>query len=171
MAEAVQYAGFLRRLAAFLIDSLILVIILTPLLYFFTDGDYFPQLDPQGDVAAQLSLVQFDWSYLLINDLLPLALVVFFWVRFRATPGKHLMECEVVDAKTHANLRPGQAVLRYLGYFISMLPLGLGFLWIIWDKQKRGFHDYVGNSVVIIVDRSRDKLAEEPLEKLMKEVE
>lgn len=171
MAEAVQYAGFLRRLAASLIDTLILLIILTPLAYFFSQGEYFPGLDPNADVAAQLTLIDFDWSYLLINDLLPMALVVFFWVRFRATPGKQLMDCEVVDATTLKNLRPGQAVIRYVGYIVSLLPLGLGFLWILWDRKKRGFHDFLAHSVVILVDRSRDSLAEQPLEQLMKDAE
>ncbi|HEY9147408.1 MAG TPA: RDD family protein [Gammaproteobacteria bacterium] len=171
MAETVRYAGFWRRLAASLIDTLILFIVLSPLLFFFSRGAYFPDLNPNGDILAQLAVIEFDWSYLLINDLLPMVLVIFFWVRFRATPGKRLMECEVVDASTHANLRTGQSVLRYIGYFLSLLPLGLGFLWIIWDRKKRGFHDLLAHTVVLQVDPARDSLAEQPLEKLMKEAE
>ncbi|MEJ2687642.1 MAG: RDD family protein [Gammaproteobacteria bacterium] len=171
MTDGVQYAGFLRRLAAFVIDSLILLILLTPLLYFFTGGDYYPGLDPEADFTAQLAVVKFDWSYLLFNDLLPMALVIFFWLRYRGTPGKQIMDCEVVDATTFDNLRIGQAILRYFGYFLSMLPLGLGFLWIIWDRKKRGFHDLLAHTVVIVADRSHDPVAEEPLDKLMKEVE
>jgi uncharacterized RDD family membrane protein YckC len=174
MAEAqqVEYAGFLRRLAASLIDTLILLIILTPLGYFFSQGAYFPNLDPERDIMAQMAVIQFDWSYLLINDLLPMVLIVFFWVRFRGTPGKQLMDCEVVDASTFDNLRVGQSILRYVGYFVSLLPLGLGFFWIIWDRKKRGFHDLLAHTVVVRVDRSRvDNLADEPLEKLMREAE
>jgi uncharacterized RDD family membrane protein YckC len=172
MAREVQYAGFLRRLAASLIDTLILLIVLTPLSLLFTSGDYLPGLDPEGDIGAQMAGIEFDWAYLLINDLLPMVFVVFFWVRFRATPGKQLMDCEVVDATTFENLRIGQSILRYIGYIISMLPLGLGFLWIIWDKKKRGFHDMIAHTVVIRLSPNHVAEAEaaKPLEQLMKEV-
>ena len=173
VAEGIEYAGFLRRFAAMLFDTLLLTIILAPLLYFFSSGAYLPGLDPQGDVLAQMANVSFDWRYLLINDLLPPALVAFFWVRYRATPGKMLMDCQVVDASTFDNLRIGQAVLRYVGYFLSLLPLGLGFLWILWDKRKRGFHDLLAHTVVIRLPLSHSAAVEagKPLEQLIKEVE
>ncbi|MCW9089368.1 MAG: RDD family protein [Gammaproteobacteria bacterium] len=170
MSREVRYAGFWRRLAASLIDTLLLIIVLTPLVLLFSKGAYFPGLDPRGDIMAQLAVLKFDWSYLLLEDLLPMLLVIFFWVRFRATPGKQLMGCEVVDAATHGNLRIGQSVLRYLGYFLSLLPLGLGFLWIIWDRKKRGFHDLLAHTVVIMVEPGRDNLSGQSLAKLMKEV-
>lgn len=171
MAEQVQYAGFLRRLAASIIDTLILLIVLTPLAYFFTQGSYFPGLDPEGDITAQLANIQFDWSYLLVNDILPMVLVIFFWIRFRGTPGKQLMDCQVVDATTFDNLRVGQSILRYLGYFVSMLPLGLGFLWIIWDRKKRGFHDFIAHTVVIRIsdNHAAAEEADKSVEELMKE--
>jgi uncharacterized RDD family membrane protein YckC len=173
MAGQVQYAGFWRRFAAMLIDSLILLIVLTPLAYFFSNGSYLPGFDPEGDIPAQLAAIPFDWNYLLINDLLPMVLVIFFWVRFRATPGKQLMDCAVVDATTHDNLSVGQSVKRYLGYLVSMLPFCLGFLWIAWDKKKRGFHDYLAHTVVIRITSSHaeDKDAHKSVEQLMKEVE
>jgi uncharacterized RDD family membrane protein YckC len=167
--QPVEYAGFLPRFAAVLIDLLVLLIIITPLVFFFSKGAYLPGFDPEGDVAAQLANIPFDWSYLLINDLLPMVLVIFFWIRFRGTPGKQLMSCEVVDATTFNNLTLGQAIIRYLGYYLSSLPLCLGFLWVIWDKKKRGFHDLLAHTVVIRVDQ--DDLSEQPLEELMKDAE
>ncbi len=167
MVGAVQYAGFFRRLAAVLIDGLLLFILFSPLTRLLSGGSYFPVSDTRNH-----GLAEFDWSFLLLNDILPMLIIIFFWVRYRATPGKQLMECEVVDATTHDNLRIGQSFLRYIGYFISLLPLGLGFLWIIWDPKKRGFHDLLAHTVVLHADLSRvDHLAEQPLEKLMKEAE
>lgn len=168
--EQIEYAGFLRRLAASVIDALLLVIILTPLNFFFRTS-YFPAIDAEGDFLAPNA--GFDWSGLLINDLLPMVLVIFFWVRYRATPGKQLMDCQIVDATTLDNLRPQQAVLRYVGYFLSLLPFGLGFFWIIWDRRKRGFHDLVAHTVVIRLPLGHIAAveAEKPIEQLMKEVE
>jgi uncharacterized RDD family membrane protein YckC len=45
--------------------------------------------------------------------------------------------------------------VRYLGYFVSALPLGLGFFWVAWDKRKQGFHDKLAKTVVIHEDESR----------------
>lgn len=172
MPGEVQYAGFLRRLAAALIDGLLLLLVLTPLTVIFTSGSYLPSFDSEGDIMTPMVAVEFDWAYLLINDLLPMVLVVFFWVRHRATPGKSLMDCEVVDATTFDNLRVGQSILRYIGYFVSMLPLGLGFLWIIWDRKNRGFHDMLAHTVVIRLSPNHviEKVAAKSLEQLMKEV-
>jgi uncharacterized RDD family membrane protein YckC len=173
MESEVQYAGFLRRLAASLIDTLILLIVLTPLTYFFSSGSYLPEFDPERGTMAQMALTNIDWHYLLINDLLPMVLIIFFWVRFRATPGKQLMDCQVVDASTLDNLRVGQSVLRYLGYFVSLLPLGLGFFWIIWDRKKRGFHDLIAHTVVIRLppNHAAAREASKPIEQLLKEAE
>ncbi len=170
MAEAdqVDYAGFLSRLAATLVDTLLLFLILTPLNYLFSAGSYIPETSsiPSGGGGI-------DWSALLVNDLLPMVLIIFFWVCYRATPGKMLMDCQVVDATTLENLRPGQALLRYVGYFLSLLPLGLGFLWILWDKQHRGFHDLIAHTVVLRlpINHSAGIEAAKTLEQLMKEVE
>ncbi len=167
--QQVEYAGFWRRFAAVLIDTLVLLLIITPLAYFFSQGEYLPGFNPEGDIAAQLATLQLDWNYLLINDLLPMVLVIFFWVRFRGTPGKQLMSCEVVDAETLGNLSIGQSIMRYIGYFLSTLPLCLGFLWVALDKKKRGFHDLLAHTVVIRVDH--DDLSDHPLEELMKDAE
>ncbi len=166
--EQIEYAGLPRRLAAAMIDALILLIILTPLTYIFNQGAGFPGLDSESGIVEG----GFDWSALLIQDLLPMVLVIFFWVRYRGTPGKHLMNCQVVDATTFGNLRVRQALLRYVGYFISLLPLGLGFFWIIRDKKKRGFHDLIAHTVVIHlpINHIAAVEADKPIEQLLKEV-
>ncbi len=39
-------------------------------------------------------------------------------------------------------------VLRYIGYFLSALPLDFGFLWIAFDARKQGWHDKLASTVV-----------------------
>ena len=43
------------------------------------------------------------------------------------------------------------ATLRYLGYWGCILTLGIGFLWIIFDKKKQGLHDKLAETYVIRV--------------------
>jgi uncharacterized RDD family membrane protein YckC len=43
------------------------------------------------------------------------------------------------------------AVLRYLGYIVCGLTLGIGFLIIAFDSRKQGLHDKIANTYVIPV--------------------
>ncbi|MFV0576658.1 MAG: RDD family protein [Vibrio sp.] len=84
------------------------------------------------------------WEYLP-----PLIITVLFWKFRGATPGKMLVKAQVVDAKTGNRLSTVQSVLRFVGYFISMLFFMLGFIWVAFDKKKQGFHDKIAGTVVI----------------------
>lgn len=140
----IEYAGFWRRLGASLIDGVWMGLLITVVLYSVQGLDY-------------LVLHPFEWQEwqtILINDALPALIVIFFWLKYQATPGKLLFDCEIVDARTGQAIRFWQAILRYLGYFLSTLPLGLGFLWVIWDKRKQGWHDKIARTVVIIHDEA-----------------
>src|SRR5690606_29842041 len=76
--------------------------------------------------------------------------VVDFWVAFRATPGKMLMRIVVVDADTGQSLTIWKAIVRFLAYIVSSIPLCLGFAWIAWDPRKQGWHDKIAGSVVVV---------------------
>jgi uncharacterized RDD family membrane protein YckC len=38
---------------------------------------------------------------------------------------------------------------RYLGYFVSAIPLFLGLIWVGIDGRKQGWHDKLAGTVVI----------------------
>jgi len=147
-----RYAGFWRRVAASMVDTLLFVPVLAIIIYLVLDPPYF-----QGYLDAKFSAGN---PYGFLSELLLVAVVVFFWVRYLGTPGKLLLDCHIVHAQTGQPLSVGRALLRYFGYYISMLPFMLGFLWIIWDRRKQGFHDKIANSVVIIHDESTRSLEE-----------
>ena len=84
-----------------------------------------------------------------INYLLPFVGVILFWIYKSATPGKMVIKAHIVDAKTGCKPSVKQLVIRYLGYFVSTIPLGLGLMWVGWDKRKQGWHDKLANTVVI----------------------
>ncbi|UCE88533.1 MAG: RDD family protein [Pseudomonadota bacterium] len=145
-ADAVEYAGFWRRLGALIIDDFLYLILTAPLGYTLFGRAWFGQSDASAMPDMQ-------WPYyaadLALSALLPLALVVAFWHTMGATPGKLLMDCKVVGLRTGE--RPGllQATVRALAYIISALPLGLGFFWIAWDKRKQGWHDKIARTAVM----------------------
>lgn len=43
----------------------------------------------------------------------------------------------------------GRAAIRTLGYLANMLTLGLGFIWIGFDSEKRGLHDWIASTYVV----------------------
>jgi len=142
--QTVIYAGFWRRLLAVLLDIALVLALTAPAAFLIYGHDYFRWLFNSGD----LLLVYGFWDALL-SRILPAALVVFFWHQTGATPGKRLMSCKVVNAENLAPLSWQQAATRLVCYGVSILSFYIGFLWIIWDKRKQGFHDKLAKTVVI----------------------
>ena len=154
LTSGIVYAGFWRRLAATLIDGFLLMPILMLVAWLAGGGEISQEMldsDPLAGIDPMVSLAM---------DLGLFLVVVGFWVRLRGTPGKLLMGCEIIDAKTGQALGIGRAILRYLAYLLSALPLFLGFLWIAVDRRKQGLHDKIAGSLVIISDDSRKSLQE-----------
>jgi uncharacterized RDD family membrane protein YckC len=88
---------------------------------------------------------------MLISWVLPAVLVIWFWRARQATPGKMVFSARIVDATTGAPPSFGQSVGRYLGYFVSTIPFGLGLLWVAFDPRKQGWHDKLAGTVVVRV--------------------
>jgi len=153
--ENTRYAGFWRRAAAAIIDTLILLPLLAIIFYLLYGSAYF---DISVETSATLNNT--DLRAQLLHNLIPIIFTIFFWVRFLGTPGKLLLDCYVVHAETGARLTVGRALLRYLGYYVSILTFMLGFFWIGWDKRKQGFHDKIAKTVVVIHDAATASLEE-----------
>jgi uncharacterized RDD family membrane protein YckC len=43
------------------------------------------------------------------------------------------------------------AVVRALGYLVSVLPLGLGVVWMFLDTDRRAWHDRLAGTRVLMV--------------------
>lgn len=91
--------------------------------------------------------------------------VIYLWLVSSSTPGKWLLRMRIVDERTYRKPTTRQFVVRYLGYIASLLPLGLGFFWAGWDKNKQAWHDKIAGTLVIKVSHWRfldSPPAEEP---------
>ncbi len=138
-SDNLEYAGFLDRFWATLIDTLVLIIITLPLTMMI-DGDR---------LTIENSKQLLYPADVMINWLFPALAVILFWHYKSATPGKMIITMKVVDEKTGLAPALSQSVIRYLAYFISILPLFLGFFWILVDKKKQGWHDKIAGTVVV----------------------
>ncbi len=109
--EAV-YAGFWIRLAAWVLDVVLLAIV----------------------------------SWGIVN----VAYFVAFWAWRGQTLGQLVANVQVVRTDGRkVDLRT--AVLRYLGYLVCVLTLGIGFLIIVFDDRKQGLHDKIASTYVVRV--------------------
>lgn len=131
-----QYAGLWPRFLANIIDSFLYIVVMLPFGVLFNLPIY-------SDMSA---------GYSRVDALLQLLLAVVYilcWMRYAATPGKMLLGLKVLDEKTGQKIGFSQALTRYLGYFVSALALGLGYLWIVFDPKKQGWHDKLAKTVVV----------------------
>lgn len=142
-------AGFWIRLAAYLIDSLIVSIpalaIMGVVVFLVFRGG--AELDPSSPAASVMILP------LVVGNLLTFGLafayLLYFWGARSATPGKKLLGLKVVTARGESPIGYGRAALRILGYFLNSFTFGIGFLLIAFNEEKRGLHDRVADTRVV----------------------
>ncbi|NOJ23781.1 RDD family protein [Vibrio coralliilyticus] len=144
-----EYAGFWIRFAASLIDTVLLLLLITPLMHWVYGEVYWSSDD----------FLLGGWD-LVLNWICPLIATVAFWVYRSATPGKMALKLEVLDADTGHRLTLSKSVIRYLAYYISAVPLCLGFIWIAFNGKKQGWHDLIANTVVVRKVVQHEKQAE-----------
>jgi len=140
-APELEYVGFWLRFWAFIIDSVLVMVIVLPILHAYRGYSYWPGVWPDMySVSPTVELIQ--W-------VLPAVAVVIFWVTRQATPGKMAISATIVDAATGKRPTTGQFIGRYFAYYVSMLGFFLGFLWIAFDARKQGWHDKLAGTVVV----------------------
>lgn len=64
------------------------------------------------------------------------------------TPGKMLLAIAVVQ-RDGAPAGYGRALLRWIGYGVSALPLGLGFVPAFFTAERRGLQDWMSGTRVV----------------------
>jgi uncharacterized RDD family membrane protein YckC len=130
--QELQYTGFWWRVFASIIDSILILFLLYPILIFVLD-------DPWGTSTAGL----------LLQLLLPALAFIGFWQARSTTPGKMAIGAIIVDANTGGKPSTRQWIIRYLGYYVAIIPLLLGLIWVGLDPRKQGWHDKLAGTIVI----------------------
>lgn len=145
-------AGFFSRTIAFMLDLFLLVFLeLMSGLVFFIILQFFHYQKIINFVASLLGIENYALQLLgLVSPLLFLVSMVyfvFFWSFIGFTPGKALLGLQIVR-QNGQRLSVGRAIVRFIGYMISAIPLFLGFIWIIFDREHEGWHDKLANTQV-----------------------
>lgn len=152
-ASTVTVAGFWRRLGGAAIDAAIIVpvsILLTWIACAIA-GIHLPP-GKTRDVDFWLDLMLTSDPAVMTAVIITLAVATVYLFVFQATisqtMGMRLMSMRIIDVygDDPSYLRVG---LRTAGYLASLATLFLGFLWIGFDAEKRGLHDWIAGTYVI----------------------
>src|SRR3989344_3072797 len=147
----VAYAGFTKRSLATLIDGLILVVIATPINLPFAVFQA-PLTVTQSVSSPESNALAFSAigaAKQIVMAIINLGYGIGFLSIQGATPGKMALGLKVVDTNL-GKITVGKAVKREaIGKFVSGIVLGLGYLWVIWDGKKQGWHDKIAGTVVV----------------------
>jgi uncharacterized RDD family membrane protein YckC len=145
-----RYAGFISRAAAYAIDraivfgiAFIIMVVIQYFLNLFLIEQWLTSLDEDATSRAILTVVL---SSLGINLVVSVFYNISFWMLSGQTPGKRMLGVRVMRADGE-RLHFSNALWRQVGYWISAIFF-LGFLWILVDNKRQGFHDKLGGTIV-----------------------
>ncbi len=156
-----HYAGFVSRLIAYLIDTVIAILGISVIWWLITitvDLLKVRQVMAALGWTGKLSMMFEPTNELVLRSFVFIFGVglyqVFFLTLANRTIGKGLMGLQVVPLKGG---RVGilRAILRYLGYIVSIIPLFFGFIWILFSSRRQGWHDKIAGTCVIYTWEAR----------------
>jgi uncharacterized RDD family membrane protein YckC len=145
------YGGFWRRLVAFGIDKIILylvslLLLATGIFALGRGGISLCRIAATGDLPRGTGL--FAFVYLVAMFITDMIYFTWFHGSVGQTPGKMLLGLRVIQASGE-KMTFGVAFLRWVGTLLSGLFLSLGYLWIVFDGRKQGWHDKIAVTLVI----------------------
>lgn len=153
-----DHAGFWKRVAAYIIDAIVLYIP-NMLIMKAMGGDAAQETMKQAVMAAPGDMHVMMAAYQQFYATMAMAIVittVLAWLYFavlesspwQATLGKLALGIRVTDLQGRRISFP-RALGRYLAKYLSLIILGIGFLMVAWTKRKQGLHDMIANTLVL----------------------
>ncbi len=133
--------GLLRRLGAMLYDTLLVIALLALATIPFIARREGEPVEAVGNLLYQLTLLAVIFVFF-----------VGFWTRSGCTLGMQSwgLRIETVDGNKPS---VAAASIRFAAACLSCLPLGLGFLWQLWDKEELTWHDRLSKTRLIYYPR------------------
>lgn len=139
VSRVYELAGLVDRFAANLIDSFLLILPLSiAALIISSSSQHIPR-----------QLLQF------VLLAVPIAYHWYFWTRRDGqTPGKFALGIRIIKADG-SDINDVDAVIRAVGYHVSSVLFGLGFIWALFDKNNQSWHDKMARTYVVRCRRRR----------------
>jgi uncharacterized RDD family membrane protein YckC len=139
-------AGLLRRLGALLYDTLLLLAI-----FMIATALFLPLTGGEALTASRNPALE-----LIYRATLLVLLTLYYgvaWTRRGQTLGMASWRIRV-EREDGTRLDWGDTLRRIAAAAVSLLPAGLGFLWIAIDPRRRAWHDRMTHTRVVVVPRT-----------------
>ena len=130
-----NYSGFLRRFIASIIDSFIIIVLVA----FFQFISGMREGGVLGGFFFYILVILISWNYFAYQES----------SSRQGTVGKQAMNIIVTDLDGN-RISFDRATKRYLAKILAALPLGAGFLPIIFNAKRQGIHDMLAKTLVLI---------------------
>jgi len=142
-ADAGEAAGFVIRLGAYLIDSVILcaamILIMLPI-------GLLSALIGSKIAAIGMLLRLFGW---LLSMVIGFGYLLVPWALVGITPGKKILGLKIVRSDGSTPLGFPKAILRLVGYMASGAVFCVGFIMVAFTKDHKGLHDMIADTKVV----------------------
>ena len=134
-----ELAGLMDRFAANVIDSFLLILpIMIVIAVIGSSGHRLP-----------MELTQF------VLLAVPVCYHWFFWTRRSGqTPGKFALGIRVIKTDG-SQIGDTDALIRAIGYHVSAMLFGLGFVWALFDKNNQSWHDKMARTYIVRNSKQR----------------
>ena len=139
------YAGLQLRIVAFILD--ILVLISFGMLFAAGAIAFLVIESDSGNPSSAAFLITVGVLLLYVFAFVPLYHVL-LWSWRGQTVGKMAVRIKV-QSRNGGPLSLGQSALRFLGYVVSALPIFLGLVIALFDRERRALHDILAGTVVV----------------------
>ena len=140
------WGGFIRRACAFVVDWA-MILLLGSVMFLMSHIGYKVGLSAHG---RSVTMENSSGLYFILTWA-SVALSAVYFVIFHSldgrTIGKWIFGLRVIGAE-NGDVTSRQAFLRWLAT-VGFAPILLGFLWVIWSREKRAWHDIIAQTWVI----------------------
>ena len=143
--QRIHVIGFGRRVVAALLDALLVLFGSTVLAIVVSVLFWFLAVFDSGNTLSFTNI------FMVIGLLFSLIYFVGFWAKTGQTIGKSTLNIQVVGADGMP-VSWGRSLARYVGYIINVVVASIGFLWIVFDPKRQGWHDKIAGTYVISGD-------------------
>lgn len=141
-----NYAGFWIRVAAAIIDGLILGVPFAIVFLILFSAVLFPAIASNKGAPPQLGL--FPSLIQLVFLGVSMMYKIFFLGKYGATPGKMACKIKVVTSDGE-KISYGRATGRFFAELLSGMICYIGYIIVAFDDQKRALHDHICNTRVV----------------------
>jgi uncharacterized RDD family membrane protein YckC len=148
-SDKLKYAGLFRRLFAIFYDGFLLIAILFIVSAIATSLNQGKAIEPDDTFYPLFVLIIFFLSYLYF---------AWFWIHGGQSLGMKTWRIKLISAEANAsataktgstNIGWKTAAIRFISAIFSWGFFGLGFLWALFDKKNRCWHDLISKTQLI----------------------